>query len=87
MLYITNLEVIVKESVRDGHKQFKLNFDCEGKHYLEFAIGDIKIRQRYEHESSGKYKFCDKAIVVFSLTDKFKDGRYYKIAAQFLIYK
>ena len=87
MLYITNLEVIVKKSDRDGYKQFKLNFDCEGSHYSEFAIGDVKVRQLYENKSVGNYKFCDKAIVVFSLTDKFKDGRYYKVAAQFLIWK
>jgi len=87
MLYITNLEVVVKKSLRDGHQQFKLNFDCEGSHYSEFAIGDIKVRQLYENKSVGKYKFCDKAIVVFSLTDKFRDGRYYKMAAQFLKWK
>ena len=87
MLYVTNLEVIVNESARDGHKRFKLNFDCEGIHYSEFAIGDIKVRKLYENKSVGRYKFCDKAIIVFSLTDKFKDGRYYKMAAQFLIWK
>lgn len=86
MLYVTNLEVIVNESSRDGHKRFKLNFDCEGIHYFEFAIGDIKVRKLYENKSVGKYKFCDKAIIIFSLTDKFKDGRYYKMAAQFLIW-
>ncbi|MBR2178964.1 MAG: hypothetical protein IJ862_01015 [Selenomonadaceae bacterium] len=87
MLYITNLEVIVKIGSISGYKQFKLNFDCEGSHYSEFAISDIKIRQLYENKPIGKYKFCDKAIIVFSLTDKFIDGRYYKIAAQFLIWK
>ena len=87
MLYVTNLEVLVKVSNWDGHKQFKLNFDCDGIHYLEFAIGDIKVRKLYENKSAGKYKFCEKAVIVFSLSDKFKDGRYYKIAAQFLVWK
>ena len=85
--YVTNLEILVKFSARDGHKQFKLNFDCEGFHYSEFAIGDIKIRQMYQDKPAGRYRFCDKAIIVFSLTDKFKDGKYYKMAAQFIIWK
>ena len=87
MLYVTNLEVVIKVSERDGHKQFKLNFDCEGVRYSEFAIGDITIREMYQNKEAGHYKFCDKAIIVFSLTDKFRDDRYYKMAAQFIIWK
>ena len=87
MLYVTNLEVIVKISDRDNHKQFRLNFDCEGVHYSEFAIGDIAVRAMYQDKPKGHYKFCDKAIIVFSLTDKFRDDRYYKMAAQFIIWK
>ena len=88
ILYVTNLEVIVKVSNRDGHKQFKLNFECDGINYSEFAIGDIKIRELFKDKKAGNYKFCDKAIIVFSLTDKYpRDGRYYKMAAQFIIWK
>ena len=87
MLYVTNLEIVVKISSRDNHKKFRLNFDCEGNHYVEFSIGDTKIRQLYENKPAGYYKFCDKAIIVFSLTDKFKDGKYYKMAAQFIVWK
>lgn len=87
MLYVTNIDVVVEFSKYDNQRKFRLNFDCEGQHYIRFSIGDPIIRQLYCYKPPGTYRFYDKAIIVFSLTDKFKDDRYYKMAAQFIVWR
>ena len=84
-MYVKNLNLIVETA--DNRKKFRLDFEYEGNSYSRFSVGDITVRKMYEDKPAGKYKFCNKAIIVFSLMDKFLDNRYYKMATQFIVWK
>ena len=87
MLYVTDLNVIVSNSPLDNRKRIRLSFNHEGANYSGFSISDINIKEEYLNKSEGSYPFAQKAAIVASLTDKYKDGKYYKMAAQFLSIK
>ncbi len=59
----------------------QLNFSYNGNNYSFFKVTQKDLKEKYKTE--GWYK-TETNTFVFSLTDQYKDGRYYKVVAQAL---
>lgn len=64
-------------------KKFNYNFTYNGRRYQYISITDEDIRNRMNDKIDGLYPCRPNLPVVFSLADTY-EGKYYKIAAQFL---
>ncbi|MBR6012178.1 MAG: hypothetical protein IK062_00170 [Selenomonadaceae bacterium] len=80
LLPIKNLSVSVE--IYNDHKKFFANFNYNGKNYQRFSVGDISVRERFKNFEEGEHFFKNRAVVLFSLTNPYKDGRCYKMVAQ-----
>lgn len=60
----------------------QLNFRYKNNSYSFFKITQKELKEKYTVE--GRYS-TGTNVFVFSLTDKYKDGRYYKVVAQALM--
>ena len=80
LLPVTDLKIKIKLAA--DHKKFYANFDYNGRKYFKFGVGDIDVRENFKNHGEGEYFFRQKAIVLFSLTNPYKDSRCYKIVAQ-----
>lgn len=63
---------------------FQMNFSYKEKDYSFFKITQKDLKEKYSAKAEGWYQTGTNTFV-FSLTDKYKDGRYYKVVAQALI--
>lgn len=52
--------------------------------YSYFKVTQSDLKEQYNDFGEGRYQ-TGTDIFVFSLTDQFKDGRYYKVVAQALM--
>ena len=68
-----------------GRRKMQFNFFYSGHFYRYFGLSDPRIRNYLERLPDGTRKLGYKATVVFSLTDKFRDGKYYKMAASIFL--
>ena len=83
LLSATNFVVRVEVSDR---KKFYAHFDYNGKRYLRFGVGDLKIRKQFENNEEGEYFFADEVSMVCSLTNPFFETNLcYKMVAQIFI--
>ena len=80
LLPVTDLKIQVKKA--EDHKKFYANFDYNGRKYFKFSVGDIDVRENFKNHGEGEYFFRQNAVVLFSLTNPYKDNRCYKIVAQ-----
>lgn len=80
LLPVTNLKIQIKNA--EDHKKFYANFDYNGRKYFKFSVGDIDVRNNFQNYGEGEYFFRQNAVVLFSLTNPYKDNRCYKIVAQ-----
>ena len=80
LLPVTNFVVRVEVS---DHKKFYAHFDYNGKRYLRFSVGDLKVRKQFEDHDEGEYFFADEVSIVCSLTNPFYETNLcYKMVAQ-----
>lgn len=63
---------------------FQMNFSYKKKEYSFFKITQKDLKEKYSAKAEGWYPTGTNTFV-FSLTDKYKDGRYYKVVAQALM--
>lgn len=63
---------------------FQMNFSYKKKDYSFFKITQNELKEKYCAKAEGWYQTGTNTFV-FSLTDQYKDGRYYKVVAQALI--
>lgn len=63
---------------------FQMNFSYKKREYSFFKITQKDLKEKYSAKSEGWYS-AGTDTFVFSLTDKYKDGRYYKVVAQALM--
>lgn len=82
LLFVTDINVAVRQTYRKKH--ITLRFEYNGRKYFDFSIGDLRVRNFYMKKPPGLHRFADEAAIVFSLSEKYHDGRYYKVAAQLL---
>lgn len=80
LLPVKNL--VIRVEISKDHKKFFADFNYNGKNYQRFSIGDISVRDRFKNHDAGEYFFKNRATVLFSLTNPYKDGRCYKMLAQ-----
>lgn len=80
LLPVTDLKI--KIGLAQDHKKFYANFDYNGKKYFKFSVGDVDVRENFKNHGEGEYFFREKAVVLFSLTNPYRDNRCYKIVAQ-----
>ena len=80
LLPVKNLFIKIVQS--NTHKKFYANFIYNGRKYFKFSVGDIAVRNNFENHGEGEYFFRESAVVLFSLTNPYKDNRCYKIVAQ-----
>ncbi len=57
------------------------NFKYNGNNYRYIQIGDISLYKEFSQKNVGSYSLGRCATAVFSLTDRYTDGRYYKMLA------
>lgn len=62
----------------------QMNFYYNKREYSFFRITQKSLKEKYSAMDDGWYP-TETDIFVFSLTDKYKDGRYYKVVAQALM--
>lgn len=62
---------------------FQLNFIYNGVQYSYFNVTDRELKLQYMNRNVGSYPTGTNTFV-FSLTDKYIDGKYYKVVAQAL---
>lgn len=62
----------------------QMNFSYKKEEYSFFRITQKDLKQKYSTKAEGWYPTGTDTFV-FSLTDKYKDGRYYKVVAQALM--
>lgn len=65
-------------------KVVQLNFRFKGINYRFFKITQASLKEKYLAYNEGQYT-TGTQFFVFSLTDKYKDGKYYKVVAQALM--
>lgn len=63
-------------------KKIKLNFEYNNDNYKYFSISDPVVNREHLYNHDGKYNKGEYLDVVFSLTGKHIDGKYYKMVAQ-----
>ena len=63
---------------------FQMNFNYKKEEYSFFKITQKDLKEKYSAKAEGWYQTGTDTFV-FSLTDKYKDGRYYKVVAQALM--
>lgn len=63
---------------------FQMNFSYKKEEYSFFKITQKDLKEKYSAKADGWYPTGTDTFV-FSLTDKYKDGRYYKVVAQALM--
>lgn len=80
LLPVTDLKI--KIALAEDHKKFYANFNYNGRKYFKFSVGDIDVRENFQNHGEGEYFFRQNAVVLFSLTNPYKDNRCYKIIAQ-----
>lgn len=61
---------------------WQLNFRYRNNNYSFFKITQKELKEQYTVE--GRY-CAETKVFVFSLTDKYRDNRYYKVVAQALM--
>lgn len=62
----------------------QLNFVYNNRRYSFFKITQREIKNEYSQKPTGNYRISQPCVAVFSLTDQYKDGKYYKVVAQIL---
>lgn len=62
----------------------QLNFKYNSIQYSYFKVTQSDLKEQYNDYKDGRYQ-TKTDVFVFSLTDRFKDGRYYKVVAQALM--
>lgn len=60
----------------------QLNFKYRNREYKYFRITDPEVRRVYSSYKDGTYPLDKEVVVVFSLTNKWEDGKYYKLVAK-----
>lgn len=63
---------------------FQMNFSYKKEEYCFFKITQKDLKEKYSAKGEGWYPTGTDTFV-FSLTDRYKDGRYYKVVAQALM--
>ena len=81
ILPIENISVNVSQF--GGEMKFHASFDYGGTRYENFGVSDIALREKFSAQGFGEFPVAESAIATFSLTAPFKDGRCYKMLAQF----
>ena len=80
ILPVKNLFICVE--ISKDHKKFFANFNYNGKNYQRFSVGDVSVKERFKNFEEGEYFFKNRATIIFSLTNPYKDGLCYKMVAQ-----
>lgn len=65
-------------------KVLQMNFKYKGISYCYFKVTQTELKNRYFAKRDDWY-LANTDVFVFSLTDRYKDGRYYKVVAQALV--
>lgn len=79
LLEVESPQIVVKTF---ENKKVTLDFRYNQEQYSYFALSDINFKQKYIGCSDGRYTISDSLNVVFSLTDRYTDNKYYKMVAQ-----
>lgn len=64
-------------------QKIQINFWYNGIKYQYIKVTQTDLKDFFRGKNDGSYPLCSHSIV-FSLTDKYVDNRYYKVVAQFL---
>ncbi|HEY4543358.1 MAG TPA: hypothetical protein VIG40_01825 [Tissierellaceae bacterium] len=84
LVNVTSPKIVVELSPYNGHKKIRLDFQYNNDNYKYISVSDPIIYNQYISRPIGEYPLTGPLCVLFSLTDKYIDDKYYKMAASFL---
>lgn len=65
-------------------KKVSFCFTYKSEEYKYFPVTEPETLAKYQEEADGFYQLGISQAVVFSLTEQYTNGKYYKVVAQFL---
>lgn len=80
LLPVKNIFITVEK--KENRNRFYANFIYNGRKYFRFSVGDIAVRNKFKNYGEGEYFLKENAVVLFSLTNPYKNNFCYKIVAQ-----